>query len=72
MVSKKKFTMPEQGLLDMFVQERINMLLDTFHKKLAQEGRWANSTDRDFIENLQDKEISKLNITLILSQVYLP
>ena len=51
--------MTEQELLDMFIQERINMLIDAFHKnqpdKSEQEEErilWAEI----FIENLPDKE----------------
>lgn len=51
--------MTEQELLDMFIQERINMLIDAFHKSQPE------NTDQKgerilqaviFIENLPDKE----------------
>ena len=51
--------MTEQELLDMFIQERINMLIDSFHKNQPE-----NSDQKEerilqaeiFIENLPDKE----------------
>ena len=50
--------MSEQELLDMFIQERINMLIDTFHKTQTD-----NSEQKDLIlqaeiliENLPHKE----------------
>ncbi len=51
--------MTEQELLDMFIQERINMLIDIFHQKQS------NQSEREceqilhaeiFIENLPSKE----------------
>lgn len=51
--------MTEQELLDMFIQERINMLIDTLHKnkpdKSEQEEERILQTEI-FIENLPDKE----------------
>lgn len=51
--------MTEQELLDMFIQERINMLIDAFHKNQPE-----NSNQKEerilqaeiFIENLPNKE----------------
>lgn len=51
--------MTEQELLDMFIQERINMLIDTLHKnepdKSEQEEERILQAEI-FIENLPDKE----------------
>ncbi|WOO38644.1 hypothetical protein R2R35_09090 [Anaerocolumna sp. AGMB13020] len=51
--------MTDQELLDMFIQERINMLIDVFHKsqpdKSEQEEKRILQSEI-FIENLPDKE----------------
>lgn len=44
MVLKEENTMTEQDLLNMFIQERINMLIDMFHK---------NQTDKTKMEDEQ-------------------
>ena len=51
--------MTDQELLDMFIQERINMLIDVFHKnqldKSEQEEKRILQAEI-FIENLPSKE----------------
>ena len=51
--------MTEQELLDMFIQERINMLIDTFHKNKSDksEGEEERIYQAEiFIQNLPNKE----------------
>jgi len=51
--------MTEQKLLKMFIQERINMLIDTFHKnqpKKCEVKKVQNLQAEFLIESLPDKE----------------
>lgn len=51
--------MAEQELLDMFIQERINMLIDIFHKNQHEKSKIEKEQiiqAEIFIENLPDKE----------------
>ena len=51
--------MTDQELLDMFIQERINMLIDTFHKNQpikSQQKEEQILQAEIFIETLPDKE----------------
>lgn len=58
-MGSKMMQFKEQGLLDMFIQERINMLIDTLHKnepdKSQQEEERILQAEI-FIENLPHKE----------------
>ncbi|WP_124065466.1 hypothetical protein [Clostridium sp. E02] len=66
--------MTEQELLDMFIQERINMLLDIFNKNQPDKSKKEMSKfyRQKFLLNIYPaKRRNWLNITLILSQIYL-
>lgn len=59
MMSKEGSIMAEQELLDMFIQERINMLIDIFHKNQHEKSKIEKEQiiqAEIFIENLPDKE----------------
>ena len=59
MLSKEENIMTEQELLDMFIQERINMLIDIFHKNQADKSEQEEERILQaeiFIENLPNKE----------------
>ena len=66
--------MTGQELLDMFIQERINILIDTFHKnqpdKFEQEEEKILQTEI-FIENLpcKEKELVENYIDSLISQL---
>jgi len=68
--------MTDQELLDMFIQERINMLIDVFHKnqpdKSKQEEEMILQTEI-FIENLPctEKELVENYIDSLISQLAL-
>jgi len=76
MFSKEGSIMTDQELLDMFIQERINMLIDVFHKnqpdKSKQEEEMILQTEI-FIENLPctEKELVENYIDSLISQLAL-
>ena len=59
MFPKEGNIMTEQELLDMFIQERINMLIDSFHKNEPDKSEQKEERILQaeiFIENLPSKE----------------
>jgi len=81
MFSKEGNIMTEEELLDMFIQERINMLIDTFHKNKPDKSEHEEQRILQaeiFIENLPGKEkelvenyIDSLIIQLTLEEAFL-
>ncbi len=68
--------MTEQELLDMFIQERINMIIDTFHKNQPDKSEQEEERllhAEIFIENLPGKEKALIEnyIDSLISQLAL-
>ena len=68
--------MTEQELLDMFIQERINMLIDIFHKNQPNKSKKEDEQILQaeiFIENLQvkEKKLVENHMDSLISQLVL-